>query len=232
MCYSLWFSRTFTVWLCAFRTKKKQKSFIIKTQPSYNFIILCCKVFGCVACESKSMGVLPFPWTIGDDFCVIVCALEFEMITYSLSPHTSSCARTMALRVSGPFFVTIVSFFSVHASSHRTIYTNSQMQNDKKKRTKHTKWPLKSTRIRFNSRVTIVAVLPLTQRFFCELCASTTFDSKYYSWPFISLNFTHSLWLVCVYCCCFCATALFMALCMSILWPSFVIGHERSKRIR
>lgn len=157
------------------------------------------------------MGVLSFSWTIGDDFCVIVCALEFEMITYSLSPYSFPCARTMALRVSGPFFVTIVSFFFLYMLRHTGRYIHAGWQ--KKKRKKHTKWPLKSTRIRFNSRVTIVAVLPLTQRFFCELCVSTTFDSKYYSWPFISANFTHSFWLVCVHCCCFCYCCLWPYVC-------------------
>lgn len=84
------------------------KSFIIKAQPSYNFIIRCCKVFGCVACESKSMGVFR------GHLCVVCVCLppKLKMIILRASFYSYARFFSSALALSRAIFF-LLSFWYV-----------------------------------------------------------------------------------------------------------------------
>lgn len=123
-------------------TEKKQKSFIIKTQPSYNFIILSCKVFGVlrvranqwVFCHSHDR----WRWFlyqcmctgIWDDYILSISLCR----SLSLSTHIKLWVCVVLLHcVWVAFFVTRVCFFGVFVCVTRHKWTHWHIRSHTQK---------------------------------------------------------------------------------------------------
>lgn len=232
--------------MCVTREREKKNRNHLLSKPNHHIILLsfAAKFLGvlrvwanqwvCCHCVDRWRWFFFF----SASFCMCTGIRDDYILTQSHSHSFTSalflCVILLRCVWVDPFLSPEFVFSAlVCASSHNgthistsNIRINKRQRTNKKKRT-CTNYTEMAIEIDSQKILTLkLASLPLTERFVSlnYMLLLLLFDSKY-SWPFISVNLCHSSTLDPVCAC------VFIVPCMPMLWPTFVIGHERIKRI-